>query len=363
MARTGRALGCLLVAIAGALSLVPPALSGTALPAGPVGTFQTASGDHPTAGAVAGQYAYVVTSCGAPCYGPLDVLDVADPASPTLAGTTPVSWGADAIALQGAYAYVTGYEANPNFMRIVSVAPPSNLGSVAAFTLPSDAPLGIAVRGGFAYMLDNGANRLDVIDVSDPGQSGFSVTENTSPNSLPVVAERRLGAGPSRLALQGARAYVVDTVADEAQVVSIADPSRPRVIGTSAPLGPRGTGGLAQSDIAVAGAYAYVANFDADSLQVIDVAHPRRPLLVAAVPAGSQPDAIALAGHFAFVAGAGSDTVDVYDVADPRRPVPVGSLASPGEPDAIAIAGGKAYVADYVSDTLQIFDVSGIVGA
>lgn len=167
------------------------------LPGGPVATYGTGAANHPNAVAVQGDYAYVVNSCGVTCYGPLDVLDVADPAAPTLAGSTPVSWGAGAIAVQGHYAYTTGFYANPNYMRVMNLSQPGAPSSAAAFTAAGTHPLGIAVRGRFAYMVDYGANRLDVIDVSNPAASPFSTTLNSSPRSLPLVARIRTAAAPS----------------------------------------------------------------------------------------------------------------------------------------------------------------------
>jgi hypothetical protein len=341
----------------------PAALSSTAaLPSGPVATYDTGSSNHPTAVAVQGGYAYVVNSCGVTCYGPLDVLDVANPATPTLTGSTPVSWGAGAIAVQGAYAYVTGFFANPNYMRVMHVSQPSAPSSAAAFTVAGNHPLGIAVRGRFAYMLDYGANRLDVIDVSNPGASSFSTTLNSSYHSLPLIARIRTAAAPSHIAVQGPFAYVVNSVADDLQVISIADPARPAVIGTSASLGPRGTRGQSDCDIAVEGAYAFVANDDTDRLQVVDVAHPARPVVVATAPVGVHPDALSVQGRYAYVVNRGSDTLEVFDIASPRAPTLVGSVPTGAEPHSVAVSGGYAYVTNYAGHTVQVFDLSALGG-
>lgn len=323
---------------------------------GPIGMFQTGAGNDPTAVVVRSSHAYVVNYCGPDCYGPLDVVDVADPAHPTLVGDTPVSWGSDAIAVQGPYAYVTGYYADPNYLRIMAIADPARPSSAAAFTRPSKAPLGVAVRGRFAYMLDDAANRLDVIDISNPAASSFSVTENTSHNSLPLTARLRTAAGPSHIALQGTRAYVVNSVADDVQVISIANPARPRLLGTSAPLGPRGRRGLSQSDIAVDGPYAYVANTVTGRLDVLRVA-ASHPTLVATAAAGIQPDGIALEGPYALLVNRGSDTLDVFDIATPRLPALTATLPTGVAPSSVALSGGDAYVTDFSAHALQILEV------
>ena len=330
-------------------------LTTVAIAAGPVATIPTGSGNHPTAVAVQGSHAYVVNYCGTYCYGPLDVIDIDDPAAPALVGSTPDSWGADAIALQGTDAYTSGYYANPNYMRIVDVANPAAPTSLAAFTTEGAAPQGLAVRGRFVYMVDNRADRLDVIDVSDPDASWFSITENTSGDSLPLVARIRTAAGPSRIALQGSYAYVVNTVADDVQIVSVADPARPVVVGTSPRLGPRGRRGLAGSDIAVSGDWAYVANDDTGRLDVLDVSDPAHPTAAASVAAGGGPDGIALSGQDAYVVSRASNALEEYDIATPARPSLVASQPTGAEPDGVAVAGAYAYVASYGADRLQVF--------
>ncbi len=78
MARTGRALGCLLVTIAGALSVAPLALAGTAL---------VASGGSDT----------------------VEVYDVADPRRPVEVGSFASPGEPDAVAVAGGEAYVADY--------------------------------------------------------------------------------------------------------------------------------------------------------------------------------------------------------------------------------------------------------------
>ena len=110
-----------LVAVVAMVALAPSAV---ALPTTPVGTFSRPGDGSATAVAVAGHHAYVTHACGDGCYGPLDVIDVADPARPTLVGATPLSWGTSGIAVAGSYAYTTGYSANPNYLRMIDISRP-----------------------------------------------------------------------------------------------------------------------------------------------------------------------------------------------------------------------------------------------
>jgi hypothetical protein len=327
------------------------------LPTGAVGTF--AAGDNPTAVAVQGNYAYLTNYCGIYCYGPLDVIDVSNPAQPTLVGSTPSSWGTAGIAVQGSFAYTTGYYANPNYLRVMDISQPTTPFTAAAFTLTGVHPQAVAVQGSYAYMIDYGSSKLQVIDVSNPAASAFSACENTSPNSLPLLGSVSTDTGPSSVAVQGQDAYVVNAVSGSLQVIDVSNPASPAVIG-SASLGSGGTSGTSYSGVALQGSYAYVADYNTNTLQVIDVSNPASPSLVASVPAGANPDAVYVAGHYAFVTNKSDSTLQVFDIAAPASPASLGTVPTGASPDSVFVSGQYAYVSNYAGGTLQIFDMSGL---
>jgi YVTN family beta-propeller protein len=276
-----------------------------------------------------------------------------------LVGTTEVSWGTAGIAVQGRYAYTTGYHANPNFLRVVDVSNPASPFSAAAFTLAGAHPQAVAVQGPYAYMLDYGTSRLEVIDVSDPTTGAFSPDFNTSPSSLPLVGGTDTGAGPSSLVVRDRYAYVVSAVSGTVEVIDLADPAHPTVAGRVG-LGAAGASGTSYSGIAVQGSYAYVADSNADALRVIDVTSPTSPSVVASVPAGQGPSAIAVRDHYAFVTNKASNTLQVYDIGSPTAPVSLGTVPTGAAPSAVAVSGHDVLVANYASSSLQIFDMSGV---
>lgn len=332
------------------------------LPTSPIGTFNRPADGHPSAVAVAGNYAYLTYACGNYCYSPLDVIDISNPAAPTLVGTTMVSWGTAGIAVQGPYAYTTGYYANPNYLRVVDVSDPANPFSAAAFTLAGAHPEAVAVQGSDAYMLDYGSNRLEVIDVSNPGASAFSGDLNSSPSSLPLLGSTTTDAGPSGIGLQDHYAYVVNAVGGTVEVIDLADPAHPSVAGRVS-LGAAGTSGRSYSGIAVQGSFAYVADYDANALKVIDVSNPASPSVVASVPAGQGPTAVAVQDHRAFVTNKGSDTLQVFDIGSPAAPTSLGTVPTAAAPGALAVSGNDILVASYAGRSLQIFDLGGGSGS
>jgi hypothetical protein len=331
-----------------------PAANG--LPGSVIGTFSRPSDGHPTAVAVARNYAYLTYTCGYYCYSPLDVIDISDPAAPTLVGTTTVSWGTAGIAVQGSYACATGYYANPNYLRVVDVSNPAGPFSAAAFTLAGGHPQAVAVQGPYAYMLDYGTNRLEVIDVSNPAAGAFSLTENTSPISLPLLGGTDTDAGPSSIALQDHYAYVVNAVSGTVNVIDLADPAHPAVTGRVS-LGASGSSGTSYSSIAVEGPYAYVADVNANALRVIDVSNPTSPSVVASVAAGQGPSAVAIHDHRAFVTNKASNTLQVFDIGSPTAPTSLGTVATGPGPGAMAISGHNLLVTNEASGDLQIFDM------
>jgi hypothetical protein len=327
------------------------------LPTSAIGTFSRPADGHPTAVAVAGNYAYLTYFCGTYCYSPLDVIDISNPAAPMLVGATAVSWGTAGIAVQGPYAYTTGYYANPNYLRMVDVSNPANPFSAAAFTLAGAHPQAVAVQGPYAYMLDYGINQLEVIDVSNPAAHAFSGDENTSPSSLPLLGSTTTDAGPSSIALQDHYAYVANAVGGTVEVIDLADPAHPAVVG-SASLGVAGASGRSYSGIAVQGPFAYVADDNANALKVIDVSNPTSPSVVASVPAGQGPTAVAVQDHRAFVTNKASNTLQVFDIGSPTAPTSLGTVPTDAGPGALAVSGTDVLVANYAGGSLQIFDMS-----
>jgi hypothetical protein len=307
--------------------------------------------------AVAGNYAYLTYACGVYCYSPLDVIDISSPVAPTLVGATTVSWSTAGIAVQGSYAYTTGYNANPNYLRMVDVSDPANPFSAAAFTLAGAHPQAVAVQGPYAYMLDYGTDQLEVIDVSNPAASAFSADENTSLNSLPLLGSTTTDAGPSSIALQDHYAYVVNAVDGTVEVIDLADPAHPSVVGR-ANLGAAGASGASYSGIAVQGSFAYVADHNANALQVVDVSNPTSPSVVASVPAGRGPTAVAVQDHRAFVTNKASNTLQVFDIGSPTAPTSLGTVRTEAGPGALAVSGDDVLVANSTAGSLQIFDMS-----
>jgi hypothetical protein len=130
-------------------------------------------------------------------------------------------------------------------------------------------------------------------------------------------------------------------------VLDISDPSRPRLVGASAPLPDVIT------DIAVAGSRAYVAN-RRGSVSVFDLTDPAQPRDVAVLPIGPDVWRVAVANGLAYLMSDGS-VLRVLDVREPDTPVEIGSLRL-GTAGRVIPSGDRVYVTS--PGHLAIVDVS-----
>jgi hypothetical protein len=155
---------------------------------------------------------------------------------------------------------------------------------------------------------------------------------------VPKAAPREVGCCALRgetveLAVAEQYAYVIGSERGRGPVlwvVDLSEPASPRRVGDCLLSETWGT----VSAVAVAGKYVYLGN--AHGLQVVEVADPAAPKVVGCYQdsirsSGEVPKAIAVAGHYALVTH-GQRGMRVFDVSDPTSPQPVGSYDSPLAP-------------------------------
>lgn len=150
------------VAVAGNLAVVTAAWGGVHLVdiSNPQAPVRRATYAHETAEgvAVAGSLAFVAAGKT------LLILDVANPAAPTLRSTMSLpGWGVDA-AVQGSYVYIAAAEAGLLIVDVTNPAVP-----VLRGTLPTTNAVGVTVSGPAASVADNHGGVI-VADVTNPAQ-------------------------------------------------------------------------------------------------------------------------------------------------------------------------------------------------
>jgi hypothetical protein len=291
----------------------------------------TLAGSYDTPGgvfgvAISGDYAYVGD------YGSgLQVIDIADPVLPPLfAGSYDTPVHAIGVATTGDYAYVADYTSG---VQVIDISNPTSPALVSSYDTPGTAR-DVAIAGDYAYVADEYSG-LQVIDISDPTSPTLAGSCDTPDRAL-------------RVATSGDHAYVGDGYSGGLQVIDISDPTSPTLAG-SCDTPDQALG------VAISGDYAYVADYDS-GLQVMDISDPTGPTLAGSYNTPYRAWGVAISGDYAYVAD-GTSGLQVIDISDPASPTLAGSYNTPGFAYAVVIAGDYAYVADRLSG-LQVIDIS-----
>ena len=297
--------GQLAVAVGGNLVLVD--LSN---PGQPVIVGKSPPGAIPQFVAVDGNRAFVGEVGG------MKIVNLTDPAAPTIEGRVLTSGDLVAIATAWPYAYTVELESGLYVLDVTNRSRPVNVGQLfirGSSVLAHD----LAVDGQRLY-LASASSGLHVIEVTNP----------TRPKRLGGLALRCRA-----VAARGSHVYLAES-GGEFKVVSVADPANPTIV-ASAPTGddPR--------VVALHGQYALVGDANAE-LRIFDVKEPSAPSLVATVESSTL--ALAMKGNQAIIGSARIPTLSVVDLTDPTAPV--SSWQSPANyaVKAMATGGGLAFV-------------------
>ena len=204
--------------------------------------------------------------------------------------------------------------------------------ALAALDVPGFAN-NVDVSGSFAYIAA-GAAGLQVVNVADPSRPSIVGSVATPGNADDVK-------------VAGTFAYIADGAAG-LHVADVSAPSTPRLVGVV------GTPGTAQG-VVVRGNLAYVAD-GSSGLQVIDVSRADRPVLIGTIDTPGTAKGVDVEGTRAVVAD-GSAGIQVVDVADPTRPMIIGSRATNGQAQDVVLRGSTVYVADFAR-SFTVIDIT-----
>ena len=281
--------------------------------------------------AVRGSYAYIGV-------GPrLTIVNISDPAHPTVAGQTPPLPGIiRSVVVEDSYAYVA--VASPRgkgSLRVIDVSDstaPTEIGAYDTIDPAND----VQVAGGYAYVTAEDAG-LRVIDVSNP--------------ATPVEMGAYITSGDAwRVHVAGEYAYVaVDNTG--LLVIDVSNPAAPRPIGRYPSLHTRDV-----EDVYIAEGYVYMA--ERSNLRVLDISHPESPEVVGTYDTSGFASSVFVAGDYAYVTvyTAVESGLRVIDVSNPAAPVGVGAYVASAHARGTFVTGNYAYLA--VESGLRVIDVS-----
>jgi len=290
--------------LAACLVVLSVAMSGSAWSAPKLELISQVSLANNLAGSVQGNYAY--TGDG----GTLKVLDISNPAKPTVVGTSaPMNNdGLFEIVVKGNYAYLANSRGG---LRIMDVSNPQNPTQVGIYNSnQSDNPngwalWGVDVRDNYAYVADMGSG-LRIVDVSNPAK----------PVEVSFIGSHSL---THEIKLNGNFAYMVDW-SGGLRIVDITDPKSPKEVGFSATKGI--TYGVAFSDN---GKLAYVADYN--GLRIVDISNPKSPKDISFYGTPGIATIVVASGNYVYV-NSGNE-LKVLDVSNPQSPQQVDSYNAP----------------------------------
>jgi hypothetical protein len=270
-------------------------------------------------------------------------IDISVPELPRLAGSQRVGYQADGLAVAGSLALVAdGYA----LMVIDLAVRPEPVPPVGGIDEGLVNVRGVDVRGTYAYVALNYGG-IQVVDVADPTTPTIVGTCTASGISLALMLDE-----------SGQRAAVAAAYSG-LHLFDVSDPAHP------VRLGGVDTPGCAW-DVVQSGAYAYIADGIA-GIQIVQISNPATPVRVGSLnlPGSGLCLHVALAGNYLY---ATDDQAGLFvvDVSNPATPVLVRAVAIPEGCVGIILSGNYAYVsgdADMTPDSLWVVDISNPVSA
>jgi len=262
--------------------------------------------------------------------GLLCVVDVTDPADPTVLGEVDLMSPVMNIACDGNYVYVAGYMQG---LFVVDVSNPAAPAVVANLPLTGAALTVDVIEGADLLLLAAYTGGMYIVDVSEP----------TAP-----AAVSHLTPGVIYSVRGSASTVYAAAWADGVYVLDITTPASPIEIGQCTHMD-------TAMDVLAAGNIAYVAN-SYNGLAVMDISNPAAPDTVATMSLGGYALRLALEGDRLFVANQNGGMA-VVDVSDPADPSLVVQIDPDGFPTDVAVIANTAYLAA-AHGGLEILDVT-----
>ena len=243
------------------------------------------------------------------------------------------------LKVRGDYAYVTGL--NTKQMYILDISDPANPTLAGTYTSTAAEVREVALIGNYAYIACSWAG-FEVIDISDPS-SPTKVDSTHSGSGVAVAFEFANGYGFLANRESGIRVF------------DVSDPANPVHVTTYS----TSASNAWASSITVNGNYLYVGiEHSPYGMEVFDISNPAVQNKVATISGTNSVYSIAKDGNYVYHSGQWENTFNVVDVSDPSDPVRVGSgFPTHGDPWGIAVSGNLAFLGER-SYGLQILDIS-----
>lgn len=332
---------------------------------------QYSPGGGPAQVAVSGDYLYVVGGL----YGGFDIINISNPAHPTL--VKEFTWVGKDVVIDGDKAYLlVGWNGDDYIVKI-DISDPENVDVLGWHEFERSVYGRLAVRGDYLYVLGTGANEIHVFDVSPPLTPTLKGTfetwgDGTSNAVGTVVVDGAGGTNEWLYTANGRRGFRVAALTEQVTPtevsaydppgaieemvftgdhVYVADGNALSVLDVSTPSDPQPAGAwLANEvrDIVVTSTLATLAS--GEGLHLVDVSQPFTPTAIV-TGYGSSVQHLAVSGHHAYEIVRSTD-LDVIDISNPLTPTTAKSGYQPFED------GATHYLYDVAALSNTVYAVS-----
>jgi hypothetical protein len=239
-----------------------------------------------------GNYAYIADAAHGLC-----ILDITNPATPTLLGRFRTMWTIYDFKIQNNLAFIATGSSEPYIgeFDVVDISNPAAPSLLDTLMYQWEA-LNVEVIGSYAYIISYGNNHI--VDIRNPSNI-FNVGSFNSGYAADLFYDSLLYAACGQ---QGLSIY------------SVADTLNPQLIGN---CNTPGTASAISIDDSSSG-LVYIADLDS-GLQIIDSSNPANPILTGSIFIPGRANDVDVAGSYAFVASdSGLTVVRVNDPASPQ---------------------------------------------
>ncbi len=219
------------------------------------------------------------------------------------------------VDVSGNYAYVVRNATTNNFV-VVNISNPA-APSIVSTTSFSGTPSNINVNGSYAYVTTGtAATSLEIINISNPAAP--TLTKSVSMTGT---------VGAKGVFVSGNYAFVVrasdtTTGANEFTVVNVATPASAAVVGGY-------NNNIQMNEVYVSGNYAYVATSSTtQEMLVINITIPTAPTLAATYNPATTLAAVTICGYGNTILLGMSTTLDAINVTTPTTPTRLGTFTA-----------------------------------
>ncbi len=272
-------------------------------------------------------YAFVGYATG------MAIVNVSNPASPSLTGTYVTTSAVNGIFVSGTAAYLA-LAGTSNQFTIVNVSNPASPSTTGSLTVGGTvAANAVTVNGNTAYIVSNTAS----------GTNGdFNIVNITNPAAPSITGKLKIGSNNTGVVVSGNFAYIpTSTNNKQLEAVNISNPAAPAA-GNTVNMGANGTG------IVLSGTNIFVGTQNiaaGPEMKVYSISTPGTMTASGTFEVGGTVNGIAISGNYLQLAtGVATKQLIIVNISNPAAPSLTNNVTLTAAGNAVFTSGFYAYV-------------------